>query len=97
VRWLSKTNRLRPRLARPRKNRIILALKSRNHVVGFLATASTTRLPSTRRNVGVSVATAVDVAKDAADIILLERDLDVLHAGILEGRRAFGNVMTVPC
>src|SRR5207245_2755088 len=44
-------------------------------------------------DVGVSVATAVDVAKDAADIILLERDLDVLHAGILEGRRAFGNVM----
>src|SRR5207253_9588374 len=42
---------------------------------------------------GVSVATAVDVAKDAADIILLERDLNVLHAGILEGRRAFGNVM----
>src|SRR5881628_4194068 len=44
-------------------------------------------------DVGVSVATAVDVAKDAADIILLERNLDVLHAGILEGRRAFGNVM----
>ena len=41
----------------------------------------------------MSVATAVDVAKDAADIILLERNLDVLHAGILEGRRAFGNVM----
>ncbi len=41
----------------------------------------------------MSVATAVDVAKDAADIILLERDLNVLHAGILEGRRAFGNVM----
>ena len=44
-------------------------------------------------DVGMSVATAVDVAKDAADIILLERDLGVLHAGILEGRRAFGNVM----
>ena len=41
----------------------------------------------------MSVATAVDVAKDAADIILLERNLGVLHAGILEGRRAFGNVM----
>src|SRR5205823_5211695 len=42
---------------------------------------------------GVSVATAVDVAKDAAEIILLERSLQALHAGILEGRKAFGNVM----
>jgi len=44
-------------------------------------------------DVGISVATAVDVAKEAADIILLERSLRVLHQGILEGRKAFGNVM----
>ena len=44
-------------------------------------------------DVGISVANAVDVARDAADIILLERNLDVLRAGIREGRRAFGNVM----
>jgi Mg2+-importing ATPase len=43
--------------------------------------------------VGISVSTAVDVAKDAADIILLERSLNVLHEGIIEGRKAFGNVM----
>jgi Mg2+-importing ATPase len=43
--------------------------------------------------VGISVASAADVAKDAADIILMERRLDVLHSGILEGRKAFGNVM----
>ena len=44
-------------------------------------------------DVGISVSTAVDVAKDAADIILLERSLSVLHEGIIEGRKAFGNVM----
>jgi P-type Mg2+ transporter len=75
------------------KSRIILALKSRNHVVGFLGDGINDAPSIHTADVGVSVATAVDVAKDAADIILLERDLDVLHAGILEGRRAFGNVM----
>ena len=44
-------------------------------------------------DVGISVSTAVDVASDAADIILLEPSLRVLHDGIIEGRRAFGNVM----
>src|SRR5262249_24358194 len=44
-------------------------------------------------DVGISVSTAVDVAKDAASIILLERSLKVLHDGIIEGRKAFGNVM----
>ena len=44
-------------------------------------------------DVGISVDCAVDVAKEAADMILLEQDLDVLHAGVLEGRRTFGNIM----
>src|SRR6185369_423180 len=44
-------------------------------------------------DIGISVDTAVDVAKEAADMILLERDLGVLHEGVLEGRRTFGNVM----
>jgi Mg2+-importing ATPase len=44
-------------------------------------------------DVGISVSTAVDVAKDAAEIILLERSLQVLHQGTLEGRKAFGNVI----
>src|ERR1019366_3562707 len=44
-------------------------------------------------DVGISVSTAVDVARDAADIILVEPGLGILHAGILEGRKAFGNVM----
>src|SRR5205823_1273464 len=81
------------RVSPAQKNRIILALRSRNHVVGFLGDGINDAPSIHTADVGVSVATAVDVAKDAADIILLERDLDVLHAGILEGRRAFGNVM----
>ena len=81
------------RVSPAQKNRIILALKSRNHVVGFLGDGINDAPSIHTADVGVSVATAVDVAKDAADIILLERNLDVLHAGILEGRRAFGNVM----
>jgi Mg2+-importing ATPase len=81
------------RVSPAQKNRIILALKSRNHVVGFLGDGINDAPSIHTADVGVSVATAVDVAKDAADIILLERNLDVLHAGILQGRRAFGNVM----
>ncbi len=81
------------RVSPAQKNRVILALKSRNHVVGFLGDGINDAPSIHTADVGVSVATAVDVAKDAADIILLERDLGVLHAGILEGRRAFGNVM----
>ena len=81
------------RVSPAQKNRIILALKSRGHVVGFLGDGINDAPSLHAADVGISVATAVDVAKDAADIILLERDLRVLHAGILEGRRAFGNVM----
>ena len=57
------------------------------------ATASTTRRRCTAPTSGISVAGAVDVAREASDIILLERRLDVLHAGIIAGRRSFGNVL----
>ena len=81
------------RVSPAQKNRIILALKHRNHVVGYLGDGINDAPSLHAADVGISVATAVDVAKDAADIILLERGLRVLHAGILEGRHAFGNVM----
>jgi Mg2+-importing ATPase len=81
------------RVSPAQKHRIILALKSRRHVVGFLGDGINDAPSLHTADVGISVASAVDVAKDAADIILLERGLDVLHAGIIEGRKAFGNVM----
>ena len=75
------------------KNRIILALKRRGHVVGFLGDGINDAPSLRSADVGISVATATDVAKDAAEIVLMERGLDVLHNGIIEGRRSFGNVM----
>jgi Mg2+-importing ATPase len=75
------------------KNRIILALKARGHVVGYLGDGINDAPSLHTADVGISVEGAVDVAKQAADMILLERDLMVLHQGILEGRRTFGNVM----
>ena len=75
------------------KNRIILALKSRGHVVGYLGDGINDAPSLHAADVGLSVQGAVDVAKQAADMILLENDLMVLHQGMLEGRRTFGNVM----
>jgi Mg2+-importing ATPase len=81
------------RVSPAQKNRIILALKHRSHVVGYLGDGINDAPSLHAADVGISVSTAVDVARDAADFILLERSLDVLHAGIIEGRKAFGNVM----
>jgi len=75
------------------KNRIILALKQRGHVVGYLGDGINDAPSLHSADVGISVDSAVDVAKEAADMILLEQDLGVLHAGVLEGRRTFGNIM----
>jgi Mg2+-importing ATPase len=81
------------RVSPAQKNRIILALKNRSHVVGYMGDGINDAPSLHAADVGISVSTAVDVAKDAADFILLERGLDVLHAGIIEGRKSFGNVM----
>jgi Mg2+-importing ATPase len=81
------------RVSPSQKNRIILALKRRGHVVGFLGDGINDAPSLHTADVGISVATAVDVAKDAAEIILLERSLTVLQNGVIEGRKAFGNVM----
>ena len=75
------------------KNRVLLALKARGHVVGYLGDGINDAPSLHTADVGISVDGAVDVAKQAAAMILLENDLVVLHAGIREGRRTFGNVM----
>jgi Mg2+-importing ATPase len=81
------------RMSPAQKNRILLALKQRGHVVGFLGDGINDSPSLHAADVGISVASAVDIARDAAEIILLEPGLAVLHTGILEGRKAFGNVM----
>jgi Mg2+-importing ATPase len=75
------------------KNRVILALKARGHVVGYLGDGVNDAPSLHSADVGLSVDSAVDVAKEAADMILLDQDLHVLHEGVLEGRRTFGNIM----
>lgn len=81
------------RVSPAQKNRIIIALKNRGHVVGYIGDGINDAPSLHTADVGISVASAVDVAKVAADIILLEPGLRVLHNGIIEGRKAFGNVM----
>ena len=75
------------------KNRVLLALKARGHVVGYLGDGINDAPSLHTADVGISVDSAVDVAKQAAAMILLENDLGVLYHGIREGRRTFGNVM----
>jgi P-type Mg2+ transporter len=81
------------RVSPAQKSRVLRALKSRGHVVGFIGDGVNDAPSLHEADVGISVDTAVDVAKEAADMILLERDLAVLHDGVVEGRRTFANVM----
>jgi P-type Mg2+ transporter len=81
------------RVSPAQKNRIILALKRRGHVVGFMGDGINDAPSLHTADVGISVVTATDVARDAAGIILGKASLNVLHRGILEGRRASGNMM----
>ncbi len=80
------------RVSPAQKNRIILALKSCSHVVGYMGDGINDAPSLHMADVGISVSSAVDVAKDAADIVLMERGLRVLHAGVIEGRKAYANV-----
>jgi Mg2+-importing ATPase len=81
------------RVAPAQKNRVIHALRSRRHVVGYLGDGINDAPSIHTADVGISVEGAVDVAKEAADLILLDQDLGVVHRGVLEGRRTFGNIM----
>jgi Mg2+-importing ATPase len=75
------------------KERIILALKKRKHVVGYMGDGINDAPSLHTADVGISVANAVDVAKQAADLVLLKQDLDVLRDGILQGRKTFANTL----
>src|SRR6185369_9481870 len=81
------------RVSPAQKNRIILALKRRGHVVGFMGDGINDAPSLHTADVGISVMGATDVARDAAAIILGKASLKVLHRAILEGRRASGNMM----
>jgi P-type Mg2+ transporter len=80
------------RVSPTQKNRVIRALKRRGHVVGYMGDGINDAPSLHAADVGISVANAVDVARAAADIILLEKSLAAIRTGVLEGRRSFGNI-----
>jgi len=81
------------RISPAQKNRILLALKHNGHAVGFMGDGVNDAPSLHAADVGISVSSAVDVAREVADVILVQPGLRVLHDGIIEGRKAFGNVM----
>jgi Mg2+-importing ATPase len=81
------------RLSPAHKQRIIRALQSKGHVVGFMGDGINDAPALRAADVGISVDTAVDIAKESADVILLEKSLLVLEEGILEGRNVFANIL----
>lgn len=81
------------KLSPNQKTRIVTSLRENGHTVGFLGDGINDAGAMRAADVGISVDTAVDIAKESADIILLEKDLMVLEGGVLEGRKTFGNII----
>jgi Mg2+-importing ATPase len=90
---VAEATRVFARVSPAQKNRVILALKHSGHVVGFIGDGINDAPSLHAADVGISVSTAADVAREAAEIILVEPGLGVIASGIIEGRKAFGNVM----
>ncbi|MDR3465524.1 MAG: magnesium-translocating P-type ATPase [Xanthobacteraceae bacterium] len=80
------------KLTPAQKERVVRALHAKGHVVGFLGDGINDSPALKVADVGVSVDTAVDIAKESADVILLEKNLLVLRDGVIEGRRVFANI-----
>lgn len=81
------------KLSPAQKARVITLLQKNDHVVGFMGDGINDGPALKAADVGISVDTAVDIAKESADIILLEKSLMVLEEGVIEGRRVFGNIV----
>ena len=81
------------KLSPDQKARIVAQLKANGHTVGYMGDGINDAMAMRQADVGISVDTAVDIAKETADVILLEKDLMVLKEGILEGRRTYANTI----
>jgi Mg2+-importing ATPase len=90
---LVEPTRVFAKLSPSQKARIIAALQLRRHVVGFMGDGINDGPALKAADVGISVDTAVDIARESADIILLEKSLLVLDEGVIEGRKVFGNIV----
>jgi len=86
-------NHIFAKLSPTHKERIVQALRGNGHVVGFMGDGINDAPALRAADIGISVDTAVDIAKEAADIILLEKSLMVLEEGVIEGRRTFANML----
>ena len=92
LRLLKNTN-IFAKLSPIQKARIVRLLKESENIVGYMGDGINDSPSLTNSDVGISVDTAVDIAKESADIILLEKDLNVLEEGVIEGRKTFANLM----
>jgi Mg2+-importing ATPase len=81
------------RLSPAHKERVIRILRGKGHVVGFMGDGINDAPALRAADVGISVDTATDIAKESADLILLEKDLMVLEEGVIEGRKVFANIV----
>lgn len=81
------------KLSPVQKSRVVKVLQAKGHTVGFMGDGINDAAALRDADVGISVDTAVDIAKESADIILLEKDLMVLRKGVIYGRRTFGNII----
>jgi Mg2+-importing ATPase len=87
------SNTIFARLSPSQKEQIISKLQGLGYVVGYMGDGINDAPPLIQSDVGISVDTAVDIAKESADIILLEKSLTVMEDGIIEGRKVFGNII----
>ncbi|MGL5435386.1 MAG: magnesium-translocating P-type ATPase [Lachnospiraceae bacterium] len=81
------------KLSPSQKERVVTAFQLNGHTVGYMGDGINDAPPLHQADVGISVDSAVDIAKETADIILLKKDLMVLEEGVIEGRRTFGNIV----
>ncbi|MBE5966646.1 MAG: magnesium-translocating P-type ATPase [Lachnospiraceae bacterium] len=81
------------KLSPSQKKRVVSAFQTAGHTVGYMGDGINDAPALRQADVGISVDSAVDIAKETADIILLEKDLMVLEEGVIEGRRTFGNII----
>ena len=88
-----KTCCLFAKLSPSQKERVVKAFQANGHTVGYMGDGINDAPPLHQADVGISVDSAADIAKETADIILLQKDLMVLEEGVIEGRRTFGNIV----
>lgn len=81
------------KLSPSQKSRVVRVLREHNHIVGYMGDGINDAAAMKEADVGISVDTAVDIAKESSDVILLEKDLNVVNDGIIEGRKTYANMI----